>query len=263
VKKTLSILLLLAVSAYTFAQQAKAKKEIEKKGIIYNKEVSFGGYMASNGWGLFVERGKIQSIKKTRLMHWSFGELRDYSLRKQKAELGIGGRFSNYSPKDYFYGRQNNFYALRFALGQKRVLGNKAEKNGVRVSFSYMAGVSLGILKPYYLDLAYIVDRVDNTEFYEVISSKYSDDEEKFLDWQSIAGASGFRFGLKEIKPVPGGFAKTGLNFDWSKTEDFQMAMEVGIMADVYYKRVPIMVSDNKPFFLGAYIQFQFGKRKF
>ena len=38
--------------------------------------------------------------------------------------------------------------------------------------------------------------------------------------------------------------------------------LEVGIKADIYYKKVPIMVSDdNKFFFLAAYVSFQFGKR--
>lgn len=263
-RKIFISILFIVVSFSAFSQQAKAQKEVEKKGIIYNKEISGGAYIASNGWGIMMERGKIQSIKKTRLMYWSFGELRDYRLRKQKAEFGIGGRFSDYSPKDYFYGRQNNFYALRYGLGQKRVLGDKAEKNGVRVALTYTAGLSLGFLKPYYLDLAYLIDRVDNTEFYEVIPSKYIDDKEKFLDWYSIAGASGFKYGLKEIEPVPGGFGKIGLNFDWGKVEEMQMALEVGIMADVYYKRIPIMVANNnKPYFFGAYVQFQFGKRKY
>jgi hypothetical protein len=265
VKKALYILIASFISLPVFAQQNKVKKEVEKKGIIYNKEVSFGGYMATNGWGLMVEKGKILSIKKTRLLYWSFGGLRDMRMRKQNADLGFFGNVID-SPKDYFFGKQNSFYTLRFGLGQKKVLGNKAEKNGVRVSLSYTAGLSLGFLKPYYLDLAYLVDDSDpRFQTYIVVSQKYSErNKDKFLDWYSIAGASGFRYGLKEIEPVPGGFGKMGLNFDWGKSEDFQMALEAGIMADVYYKKIPIMVSEtNKPFFFSAYVNFQFGKRKY
>jgi hypothetical protein len=250
-----------------FAQQAKVKKEVEKKGIIYSKEFSGGAYVATNGWGIMMEHGKIKSIKKTRLMYWSFGELRDMRMRKQNADLGFfGSAPGNESPKDFFFGRQNNFYALRFGLGQKKVLGDKAEKNGVRVGLTYTAGLALGFLKPYYLNLAYLIDDSDpRFQTYAVFTQKYSErNADKFLDWYSIAGASGFKYGLKEIEPVPGGFGKIGLNFDWGKIEEMQMALEVGVMADVYYKRVPIMVADNnKPYFLGAYIQFQFGKRKY
>jgi hypothetical protein len=263
-----NILLILLSFLFAFpllAQQKKAKKEIQKKGIIYNREFSGGGYMASNGWGIFLEKGKILSIKKTRLFYFNFGELRDLRLRKQNAEYGFfGSAIGNESPKDFFFGKQNNFYALRFAFGYKRTLADKAEKNGVRVSLSYVGGLSLGILKPYYLNIAYPVESNNpGYDSYVVYAQKYTDDKEKFTDWFSIAGASGFKYGLKEIKPVPGVFAKLGLNFDWSRNEEYQLALETGVMADIYYKRIPIMISNNKPYFLGAYISFQFGKRKF
>jgi len=259
-------ILLLLISSAISAQQKKAKKEIEKKGIVYNKELSFGGYIATNGWGLMLEKGKILSIKKTRLWYFSFGELRNMRLRKQNTELGFLNSQLE-SQKNFFYGKRNSFYALRVGLGNKIVLGNKAEKNGVRVSWSYMAGFSLGILKPYYLNLAYQVpDNDPDNDFYEVRPERYSEaNKEKYLDWFSITGASGFKYGLNQIEPVPGGFLKTGLNFDWSKNEEFQIALETGIIADVYYKRIPLMVNNdqNKPYFIGAYINFQFGKRKY
>jgi hypothetical protein len=260
------IILSLIFSLQLFAQQKKAQKEIEKKGIIYNREFSGGVFMATNGYGFFLEKGKILNIKTTRLLYFGFGDLRNLRLRKQKAEYGFfGTAIGNDSPKDFFFGKENNFYALRFAFGYKKVLADKAEKNGVRVSLSYMGGLSLGILKPYYLNIAYLVDDSDPRVLkYDKRAQKYSDDEVKFIDWYSIAGASGFRYGLKEIKPVPGLFGKFGLNFDWSAKEENEMALEVGIMGDFYYKRIPIMISSrNKPFFLGAYVSFQYGKRKY
>jgi hypothetical protein len=257
------IILTIFFSFSLSAQQRKTQKEIEKKGIIYNNEFSGGVYLASNGYGFFLEKGKILNIKTTRLLYFGFGELRNLRLRKQKAEYGFfGSAIGNDSPKDF---KQNNFYTLRFAFGYKKVIADKAEKNGVRVSLSYMGGLSLGILKPYYLNIAYLVDDSDPRVLtYNVIAQKYDDDKAKFIDWYSIAGASGFRYGLKEIKPVPGLFGKFGLNFDWSAKEENEMALEVGIMGDFFYKKIPIMIaSRNKPYFLGAYISFQYGKRKF
>jgi hypothetical protein len=264
VKNILILTLLLFMAFPVLAQQNKAKKEIQKKGIIYNREFSGGGYIATNGWGIFVEKGKILNIKRTRLFYFGFGELRDFRLRKQKAEYGFfGSAIGNESPKDFYFGKQNNFYTFRAAFGYKRTLADKAEKNGVRVSLSYMGGLSLGILKPYYLNIAYQVQSSDpRYDTYVVRAQKYSDDKEKFTDWFSIAGASGFKYGLSEIRPVPGVFAKMGLNFDWSRNEEYQIALETGVMADIYYKRIPIMISENKPYFVGAYISFQFGKRR-
>jgi len=40
-------------------------------------------------------------------------------------------------------------------------------------------------------------------------------------------------------------------------------ALEIGIMFDIFFKKVPIMVIDNnQPFFLNGYIILQLGKRK-
>jgi hypothetical protein len=246
------------------SQQRKAMKQIQKKGIVYNREFSGGGYIATSGWGLYLEKGKILSVKRTRLLYFGFGELRDLRLRKQNAEYGFfASAIGNESPRDFFFGKQNNFYALRAAFGYKTVLADKAEKNGVRVSFSYIGGLSLGILKPYYLNIAYPIPSNDpRYDYYVYRRQKYSDDKEKFTDWFSIVGASGFRYGLNEISPVPGIFLKTGLNFDWSRNEEYQVALETGVMADVYYKEIPVMISDNKPYFVGVYISFQFGKRR-
>lgn len=246
--------------------QLNKKMPIEKKGIIYNKEISFGANITTNGWGIVVEKGKIKSIRKTRIMHFSFGEMRDEKSKKQNADLGFFGNAVN-SPKDFFFGRKNNFYVLRFGLGQKKVIAQKAEKNGVRFSYIYHAGVSLGLLKPYYLKLAFLIDNTNpNFDIFELRNEKFSaENADVFSDWFSIAGAAGFRHGIDEIDPIPGGYGRFGLNFDWSKNEESTLALEVGITADVYYKKVKLMVDNrnNDPFFLGAYLQFQYGRRRY
>lgn len=262
--RTFALIIWLLISLSLLAQPKKSEREVQKKGIIYNREISGGLYLATNGWGFFIERGKILSIKQTRLLYFGFGELRDLRMRKQKAEYGFfGNAINNESPKDFYFGKQNNFYTVRVAMGSMRTLADKAEKNGVRVSLSYMGGISLGLLKPYYLNIAYQIESNDpRYDQYEVRSQKYSDDKEKFTDWFSIAGASEFRYGLDEIQPIPGLFLKSGLRFDWARSEEYVVALEAGAMADVYYRQVPIMIIDNKPYFLGAYLSFQFGKRK-
>lgn len=246
--------------------QLNKKIPVEKKGIIYNKEISFGVNITTNGWNILVEKGKIKSIRKTRIMHFSFGEMRDEKSKKQNADLGFFGNAVN-SPKDFFFGRRNNFYVLRYGLGQKRVIAQKAEKNGVRFSYIYHAGASLGLLKPYYLKLAFLIDNTNpNFDVFELRNEKFSDENaDVFTDWFSIAGASGFRHGIDEIDVIPGGYGRFGLNFDWSKNEEMMLSLEVGITADVYYKKVKLMVDNrnNDPFFIGAYLQFQYGRRRY
>jgi len=239
---------------------------VEEKGVLYFNEWSIGARLLSNGWEVFGERSKIKSIHKTRIIQFGFSEIKHWKERKQQAEYTFLG--SNLeSPKNFYYGKQNQFYTLRAGYGFRKNIADKAEKNGVRVSLSYLGGITLGLLKPYYLDLAYPVEDNDpNVLTFLIVSQRYSEkNHDKFLDWYSIAGASGFKYGFVEIEPVPGIYGKFGLNFDWAGKEEYVKALEAGLMLDLYYKRIPLMVEEehnyNRFYFLQAYVSFQFGKR--
>ena len=233
---------------------------MEQKGVLYHDEWSIGGRLLSNGWEAFFERAKIQNIHKTRIIQAGFSEVKHWKEKKQPAELTIFG--SNLeSPKNFYYGKQNFFFTLRAGYGFRKNIADKAEKNGVRFSMTYLGGVSLGLLKPYYLVLVY--PNPNNETDPKYVNQKYSDkNEDAFLDRFRIAGASGFKYGLTEIEPLPGIYGKFGLNFDWAGKEEFVKSLEAGIQMDIYYKKVPIMVSDdNKFYYIAAYVSFQFGKR--
>lgn len=243
--------------------------ETEKKGIIYNKEFTIGGKLTTNGWGVSAETGKILNIYKTRLFQFELADIRHPKEKKQSAELNILSNTIS-SPRDFFFGKQNEFFVLRAGFGYKRNIAEKARKNGVRLSLIYVGGVSLGFNKPYYLELAYFTRDPIDTTLVNLVSrtEKYDADPEDgnadvFLNWRNILGAAPFSKGFAEIEVIPGIYGKFALNFEWGKKESFITALEAGIMADIYYKKVPIMVTDdNKPFFMSAYISFQVGRRK-
>ena len=61
---------------------------------------------------------------------------------------------------------------------------------------------------------------------------------------------------------TPGLHAKTGFRFDWARFNDVISALEVGINAEYYTKKVQIMVDqEGKSFFFNAYVGIQLGKR--
>ncbi len=264
---TFFLLLVLLSTTTTYAQQRKVKKQIEKKGIIYNKEMTFGGKIASNGWGFYMNTGKIINIHKTRLWMIEFSDIRHPKEKKQSADFNLA--ISGFdSPRDFYYGKQNEFFTLRAAFGYKKNIAEKAKKNGVNLALVYMGGISLGFLKPYYLDLAYITQVNDSTFIVEAKSERYNDDPEngnaqKFLNWYEIIGASRYSKGFKQLQPVPGAFIKLGLNFEWGSRDAFITAMEVGVAADIYYKNIPIMINQpQRPFFMNAYLSFELGRRR-
>ena len=61
---------------------------------------------------------------------------------------------------------------------------------------------------------------------------------------------------------APGGFAKFGLNFEFSSEREGLKALELGAKVNVYPWEIPIMTAiDNKFIFTELYICLQFGKK--
>ena len=148
--------------------------------------------------------------------------------------------------------------ALHAAVGQEIILANKAEKNGVMISFSYAGGFALGILKPYILALCTDFSSSTCTDFAYM---SYDEAGVDFLDINKIIGSAGFGKGW-QLKFRPGLHLKTGISFDWSNTSRLIKVIDVGAACDFYFKDLPIMIKNNKSFYPSVYLGFSLGKRK-
>ena len=249
------IFMVFTASAQTFQPK---QLNYNDKGIVYNKEFTVDFRLHTNGFALAANIGKIKTYYKTRYYHFEIGELRHYKEYRQSFDYPSfsGGRTS----RSFVFGKQNSLYVARVGLGTKRYFSEKARKKGLAVGMSYQFGPSLGIVKPYYLELQRTIDGGTNSF---LSTEKYSEENAGlFLDINNIYGSSSFAHGLKELSVLPGGHAKLSIHFDWGAFDEFVKALEAGIMADVYFKKVPLMVSEeNRPFFINLFIALQLGKR--
>jgi hypothetical protein len=219
--------------------------------IIFNKQNAFGAKLNTDGYALFYELGKAKSVVNTNLYWLEIGEHKH--PKEEKLTNSIAGIIAIGNP--FVYGKINNFYFAKLGFGQQHIIGGKGNKNGVAVSAVYGLGFSAGLLKPYYLN----VNNASNQE--EDI--KYDDNKALFLDDTQINGASGFTKGFNELKFVPGAHAKFGTRFDYGRYNDVLSAIEVGIQAEFYSQKMPIMVNTKeKRLFLNAYVSLVLGKRK-
>ena len=124
------------------------------------------------------------------------------------------------------------------------------------VTAIYGGGFAAGFLKPYYIE---IID--PNTGANRDI--KYSNNGDVFLDPNGIVGASGFGKGIKEAEFLPGAHVRTSVRFDYGRFNDMLSAIEVGLNAEFYSKKMPIMLlNKEKNFFLNAYVSLVFGRRR-
>jgi len=266
-KKSIFFILFAFLFSYQSQSQSSTSKQFnspEYKGVVYNKEFAFDVRLHTNGFAIAANFGKIKTFYKTRYYHIEIGEIRH--PKEERQSFDWAGWSTSNSSKSFFFGKRNNLYVIRAGIGVKKYFTEKAKQRGLAVGMSYEAGPSLGLLKPYYLE---IIHPADTPASYYVESEKYSaENASDFLDINSIYGASGFSKGLGEIRPIPGLHGKLGVHFDWGAFDEFVKAIDVGIMADVYFKEVPLMVeneaitnSENRPFFINLYLTLQLGKR--
>ena len=133
---------------------SQAQLPLEKKGILLEKERSFGLKLNTSGLGisLFGDFGKQLSVSKKRIIRIEAYQIKHPKEYRQNLESFWTSQGMSLS-KSYFYGVKNNLYALQAGIGMKKIFAEKAEKSGVEASFVYLGGVTLGLLKPYYLNL--------------------------------------------------------------------------------------------------------------
>lgn len=262
-KKIILITLLTAVSLAGFAQDSNAPKKGMKKDkkeekrrrnavlakqeeegvLIFTKQVTGGVQLRTNGYGAFLEIGRARSPRFTNLYTLEITE-----IKHNKEEKASGDLFAN----SFVYGKINNFYQAKLGFGQQYVLGQKGNKNGVAVLGIVNGGLSLGLLKPYY-----VRDRAGNDIKYE------SKDSVIFLTPSEISGGSGFTKGWSELKVKPGLFLKAALRFDFGRFNEGVSALEIGASLDYYASKIPQLVyNDPKQLFFQGHIAYVFGKRK-
>ncbi len=250
-------LLIAAFSA--MGQETFQPKQLDEanKGIIYNKEFAVGLRLHTNGLAVGVNVGKLRTYYLTKYWHAEIGEIQHPKEFRQNFDTPgtLNGRIS----RAFKYGKQNNLFVLRGGLGVKRYFSEKAKHKGVAVGISYEGGATLGLLKPYYLEL-----RAPDGRF--STSVKYSEeDASRFLDIWQIHGASSWTRGLDEISFQPGVHGRFAVHFDWGAFDEYVKSIEAGVMVDAFARKMPIMVEvnnvENQQVFINLFLYLQFGKR--
>jgi len=263
-KKLLIVLVAIALSPVVMAQGNKSPKQTrkeekrkridalvkqEEEGVIaYKKQTVYGIKLISDGYGFFFEMGRAKSVKKSMLYQFEFAERKHNKEEKQNSLT-----FS----APYIYGKLNFFYPVKLGVQQQILLGNKSNKNGVSVTGNLGGGLLVGLLRPYEVE----VDKNGQRTFV----SYDSPDSLLFKNAYNDPSATGpgFGTGWKHLKVTPGIYVKPALRFDYGKLNELVSALEVGVMAEFYSKKIPQMLYlKQKQLFYSAYVTLLFGRRK-
>ena len=222
----------------------------------YKKHTIWGFKLNHDGYGGSYEIGKMKSPYKATIYQFEFNEKKHPKEEKQSTGDNLGGGFVVLG-NPFVYGKQNIFYQFKAGIGQQRMIGGKGNKNGVGVYLVYAGGLSLGMARPYYIE----VESPPNSGLVKQI--KYSQaDSAEFLG-NFIVGGTGLSKGWGEIKYVPGVHAKAALRFDWARFNNTISAIEFGFNFEYYTSEIVQMATlEGKNFFVNGYLSILFGKRK-
>jgi hypothetical protein len=261
---------LFIIHFVSFAQQkveqpTKPKIKVQKKDktgtILYFFEKSGGVAINTNGWSAFYNKAKI--VHFTKKKYWEI----EYSKIKHPKETKSNSLYTqgaDVNPRSFVFGKKNSLFAISFKEGVNYKLSQKSIRKGVETSVNASAGVTLGLLKPYYLILIYNNQIDSTTRKDEYRYERYSaDNAAVFQDYFTIYGYGGFLKGLFQTKPIIGMNAQLGLCFDYSNYDENISSLEIGIKASAFASNVPIMIgASNHQVFPALYASYRIGKRK-
>jgi hypothetical protein len=222
----------------------------EEGDLIFNKHSIFGIRLATNGYGISYEKGKFKTPSRTVLYEFELNEIHDPKEHHISA-TSDGINFSSVVPY-----KLNNLYVFKMAIGQQHLIGGKGNKNGVDVTYLYAGGVSIGLQKPYLLDIQNQITGATSRKTFAQMATDTTEGD-------YITGASGFTVGWDMLSVKPGINAKQALRFDYGRLNQTITAIETGLTEEYFFSKIPLVyMVPQHAFFFNAYVSILFGSRK-
>jgi hypothetical protein len=226
----------------------------------YNHELLAGGKVNTNGWSGSVYYLKKKNKLTNNLWQLNFSEIKHEKQIKQQGSNKAFPQLGNAGP--YIFGKINNLYTLQLGYGKEKLLSPDVLEGNISISFRYSGGLSLAMLKPYYLKLIY-VDYTQPGDPATLKQVKYSSgNSDHFLNSGDVLSADKWSKGLDEIQYIPGLFAEACFVITPSKSKSFIQVVTLGANIAYYSKELPIMADQKAyPYQASLFAGLAIGKR--
>jgi len=248
-------------AAKTGSRIKKFKNHLQQWGLdtAYSHGLAAGARLNSNGWtGLLFYQKRI-SRTQSHFFQLAFSEVKHEKQVKQQRDNIAYPALGPAAP--YVFGKINNLYLLQLGHGREFLLLPGVLEGNISISMRFQAGLSLAMLKPYYLKLVYVDYTPD--EQARISEEKYSAaNSEKFLNTGYILGASKWKKGLDELTYVPGGYADAALVIEPLKNKSFIKTVTLGAHFSIHSRNLEIMADQQAyPWAGSLYVGLSVGKR--
>jgi hypothetical protein len=153
----------------------------------------------------------------------------------------------------YVFGKENIFLVIRPQYGRSVALFRRSADEGIAINAIVAAGPSIGVLKPYYVEIQEGPNRIRSVPVSSLANSGFA----------SINGPGSLLAGLGESKLTVGLHLKAAASFELSAFRNNTTGVEIGFLGEIYPQTVKIMTQGtNRSFFSSAYLTLFFGTKK-
>lgn len=197
------------------------------------------------GFGLGFQHGRTPD-----LYNKHFWEIQFMTNKHPKSVKSINSFYTNVRP--IRYGQLYTTFFMQLGYGYQRTLHLKPYWGGVQINYLLSGGPALAFGIPNYVEVLNY-----NTGFSEIV--RYNPD---IHNLNNILGGARWYTGLRETIVRPGFYAKTGLSFDFAKSDYKLRALEIGLQVQMFFPFIQQMAFNKaKPVYLTGYLSFNFGKK--
>ena len=235
-------LVFIGLAAFVSGAQAQTQDSYE-----YQSEFTWG--INKNTYGGLIGGFVFKKARKLndRVLETFGMELMNVKHPQEVRQSSQTGNF-------FIFGKSNYLYAVRFQYGRDLILFKKAPQQGVEIKAVTAIGPSLGVVAPYYVELAADGNRVTIREQY---------DPKKHNDAAQIYGPGRLFEGLGESKLTLGANFKAALNFELGTTKNQVTGFEAGFLLDAYTNKIVIVpTARNYSVFPTLFFTLFYGGRK-
>lgn len=237
-------LFLLLFSFTAMAQQAS----LDGTKLVYKKFVTRSIDATARGLGFTYRNAKFVQ-GKDRIFEIQFATIHDPKEASQTEKPLLQGQ----GLKSYYFGKVNNAFALRFGIGNQKSMFNREVPNAFEIKRGYSIGINAALLKPVYVQVSGADVSTSGIKAYNPLDTT-----------ELVLGRTAFYNGLSKTKINPSLFFRYYWTFDFSKDDETIKALEVGVIGDVYLRKLRIMANDyNRRFFATVYVSYVFGSKQY